>query len=42
MNVLKIIGGVVATLRSFNNEGIARLWLEQDEPLILADLRRAQ
>jgi hypothetical protein len=37
----RIVGGVVAMLRSFDNDGGARQWLNQHQQSILAELKRA-
>jgi hypothetical protein len=38
----RIVGGVVATLQSFDDDGAARRWIEQHEQSILEELRRAR
>jgi hypothetical protein len=38
----RIVGGVVSTLQSFDDDGTARRWIEQYEQSILAELRRAE
>lgn len=38
----RIIGGVVAILRSFDDAGAQRRWLEEHQPSILAELKRAE
>jgi hypothetical protein len=37
----RIIGGVVAMLRTFDDTGAARRWLNQHQQSILVELRRA-
>ena len=38
----RIIGGVVATLQGFDDDGAARRWIEHHQQSILDELRRAQ
>ena len=38
----RIIGGVVATLQAFDDDGAARRWLQQQVPAIRAELKRAR
>ena len=38
----RIIGALVSTLQSFNDDRAARRWIEQHEQLIRAELKRAQ
>lgn len=38
----RIVGGVVAKLQSFDDDGAARRWIEQHEQSILEELRRVR